>query len=139
MKQKIFIDTDVFLDTILARSPHCDFSNQLLSLCEKNELEGYTSSLVIANIYYIIQKLANKQKALIAINKIRAFIHILPFTDKDIGESISVEFDDFEDGVQYFIALNHKIMIIITRNVKDFQKAKTAVFSPKEFLQTEYK
>lgn len=133
--KKIFIDTDVFLDTIIDRSPHCEFSNKLINLCEQNEIIGFTSSLVTANIYYIINKIAGCLKAVQAISKIRSLITILPFTDKEIGEAINAEFKDFEDGVQYFIAINHKIDYLITRNRKDFQKANISVLTPKEFLQ----
>ncbi|MEK7449236.1 MAG: PIN domain-containing protein [Planctomycetota bacterium] len=133
--KKIFIDTDIFLDTILGRKPHNDFSNKLINLCEKNEIGGYTSSLVIANIYYIINKIANHQKAIHAISKIRSLVTVLSFTDKEIGESINAGFGDFEDGVQYFIAVNNKIDCIITRNTKDFQKASITILTPKEFLQ----
>jgi len=136
MKNKIFIDTDVFLDTVLNREPHADYSNRIISLCEQNEIQGFTSSLVIANIYYILNKLSSHKKALQAINKIRSIIRILSFTDKEIGESISADFQDFEDGVQYFIAINNKVNRIITRNVKDFKKASIGVLTPKEFLQS---
>lgn len=134
--KKIFIDTDIFLDTILDRKPHSEFSNKLINLCEKNEIGGYTSSLVMANIYYIINKIANQQKAIHAISKIRSVAAVLSFTDKEIGESINAEFGDFEDGVQYFIAINNKIDCIITRNTKDFQKANISILTPKEFLLT---
>ncbi len=134
--KKIFIDTDVFLDTILNRKPHCEFSNKLINLCEKNEIGGYTSSLVIANIYYIINKIASRQKAIHAISKIRSLAAVLSFTDKEIGESINAEFGDFEDGAQYFIAVNNKIDCIITRNTKDFQKANISILTPREFLLT---
>ena len=136
MKNRIFIDTDVFLDTLLERKPYCVYSNRIIGLCERSEIRGFTSSLVIANIYYILNKLSNKEKAIQAINKIRSIINILPLTDKEIGESISAEFQDFEDGVQYFIAVNNKIGRIITRNVKDFKKAAIGVLTPKEFLQS---
>jgi len=134
--KRIFIDTDIFLDTILGRKPHSEFSNKLLSLCEENEITGYTSCLVIANIYYIINKVSNYQKAIHAIGKIRSLISVLPFTDKEIGESINAEFRDFEDGIQYFIAVNHKVDCLITRNTTDFRKATISILTPKEFLQT---
>jgi predicted nucleic acid-binding protein len=134
--KKIFIDTDVFIDTILDRNPHSEFSNELLNCCEQNEIEGFTSSLIIANIYYIIRKISNHRKAIEAISKIRSIVKILPFSDKEIGESINAEFADFEDGLQYFIAQNHKIDCIITRNTKDFRKSNIGIFSPKEYLKT---
>ncbi len=136
MKNKIFIDADVFLDTVLERKPHSNYSNKIISLCELNEIQGFTSSLVIANVYYILKKISNRNKAIQAINKIRSIIKVLSFTNKEIGESISAEFLDFEDGVQYFIAVNNKVDRIITRNVKDFRKATIGVLTPKEYLQS---
>jgi len=135
MKKKIFIDTDIFLDTVFGRNPHFTSSQRILSLCEQNDISGHTSSLVIANLYYIINKVSNHSKSIAAIAKIRAFITILPFTDKEISESINAEFKDFEDGAQYFIAMNNKINCFVTRNVKDFRKANISVLTPKEFLE----
>ncbi|MCM8813095.1 MAG: PIN domain-containing protein [Candidatus Omnitrophica bacterium] len=134
--KKIFIDTDIFLDTILDRKPYSEFSNELLSYCEQNKVSGFTSSLILANIYYIIRKLANHRKAIEALRKIRVLVKVLPFTDKEIGESINAEFSDFEDGLQYFIASNHRIECVITRNTKDFKKSNISVLTPKEFLLT---
>ncbi len=135
-KEKIFIDTDIFLDTILGRNPHYEFSNKLIGLCEQSEIDGFTSSLVIANIYYIVNKLTSHEKALQSISKIRSIIKVLPFTDKEIGESINGGFKDFEDGVQYFISINNKISSLITRNIKDFKKANISVLSPQDYLQS---
>ncbi|MCG2811567.1 MAG: PIN domain-containing protein [Candidatus Aminicenantes bacterium] len=134
--KKIFIDTDIFLDTILDRKPHSEYSTRLINLCEQNEIAGHTSSLVIANIYYILNEIAGYKKAIQAISKIRSLVAILPFTDKEIGKSINAEFKDFEDGIQYFVAVNHKIDCLITRNTKDFQKVNISVLTAKEFLQT---
>ena len=135
-KEKIFIDTDVFLDTILKRKLHYEFSNKLIALCEQSEIDGFTSSLVIANIYYIVNKLTSHKEALQSISKIRSIIKVLPFTDKEICESINGGFRDFEDGVQYFISVNNKISHLITRNIKDFKKANISVLSPHGYLQS---
>jgi predicted nucleic acid-binding protein len=129
-----FIDTDVLLDTIMQRKPHYRASNAILALCEQNLIDGFTSSLVIANIYYIIKKLANHKDALTAIAKIRSIITILDFTDKEIGESSNAGFADFEDGVQYFIAVNNQLDCIITRNIKDFKLSNIAVLAPSNYL-----
>lgn len=138
-KQKIFIDTDIFLDTILSRGPHCNFSNKIIALCELNKIDGYTSSLIIANIYYIVNRLTNHKEALKSISKIRSIIKVLPFTDKEIGEAINAGFKDFEAGVQYFVCVNNKIYYLITRNIKDFKKANISVLSPEGYLQIKEK
>jgi predicted nucleic acid-binding protein len=131
---KVFIDANVFLDTILKRSPHNIFSDQLLGMCERAEVEGFSSTLILANLHFVVRKMLGHEKAIQSLQKIRSVIKILPLTDKEIGESIQAGFRDFEDGLQYFICVNHKITCFITRNVDDFKKASIAVLSPKEYL-----
>ena len=43
-------------------------------------------------------------------------------------------FPDFEDGLQYYSAIENDIDIIITRNKKDFKNSKLPVLTAKEFL-----
>ena len=134
MKDKIFIDSDIILDVVFDRKPFVNDSKRILALIEQNLFEGYTSSLIIANCYYIISANVNNKIALKTINKLRSIFKILPFSDKEIGESINSQFKDFEDGIEYFIALNHGINTIITRNINDYKKAKCSVFMPTDFV-----
>jgi hypothetical protein len=83
-----------------------------------------------------VNKLTSHEKALQSISKIRSIIKVIPFTDKEIGESINGGFKDFEDGVQYFISVNNKISHLVTRNIKDFKKANISVLSPQDYLQS---
>ncbi len=133
---KIFIDADILLDTLLRREPHCYFSNKILSHCEEKQIQGFTSTLILANLYYILRKLSHHTKALEAIHKIRSLVQILPFTDNEVEASINSSFSDFEDGIQYFIALHHKIPHLITRNIEDFKKANIIISSAQDFLLT---
>lgn len=131
---KVFIDTDVILDVIFERNPHAKTSHLILGLAESNKIKGFTSSLVMANCYYIIESKYSKQKAKNSIQTLKSFIKILPVTGKELEESLNSKFDDFEDGIQYFVSLNNNIQIIITRNIKDYKHATCEVYSPKEYL-----
>ena len=135
MSQKVFLDADVILDVILERTPHHVFSEEVLASCESGINEGFASSLTLANIYFILRKNDHHAFAVKTISKIRAILRILPLTVKEIDEAISADFSDFEDGLQYFIALNHRISTIITRNPKDFRKSSIDVLTPREFLE----
>ncbi len=121
MKKKIFIDTDVILDLVFERKPFFYDSQKILSLVEKNYFTGFTSSLILANCYYIINSNKNKDAAQKTIAKLRSILTVLPFTDKEIGESLNSNIKDFEDGIQYFIAVNNGINTIITRNIQDYK------------------
>ena len=134
MKEQIFLDTDVILDLVFERKPFFYDSQKLLSLIEKNYFNGFTSTLIVANCYYIIS--SNKDKIIAAktISKLRSILTVLPFTDKEIGESLNSGFKDFEDGVQYFITINNGLDIIITRNISDYKNVDINVFMPNDFL-----
>jgi predicted nucleic acid-binding protein len=117
MNDKIFIDTDVILDLVFERKPFFYDSQRVLSLVEKNKLSGFTSSLILANCYYIISSNINKKTAAQTISKLRSLLKVLPLTDKEIGEALNSNMKDFEDGLQYFIAVNNGLTTIITRNI----------------------
>lgn len=62
-------------------------------------------------------------------------VEILPLDDKLVELALSDgAFSDFEDGLQYYSALENKIDVIITRNKKDFKNAKIPVLTAKEYL-----
>lgn len=137
MKEKVFIDTDVILDLVFARKPFFYDSQRILSLVEKNNLRGFTSSLILANCYYIISSNISKKTAAKTISKLRSLLKVLPFTDKEIGEALNSNMKDFEDGVQYFIAVNNGLKTIITRNIADYKNVDINVFLPNDFLNLE--
>jgi predicted nucleic acid-binding protein len=137
MKENIFIDSDVILDIIFERKPYYYSSQKILSLVEKNYFTGFTSSLILANCYYIISNHKNKVTAQKTISKLRSILTILPFTDKEIGESLNSNINDFKDGAQYFIAVNNGLDTIITRNIQDYKNVDIKVFLPKDFLELE--
>ncbi|MBP6290040.1 MAG: PIN domain-containing protein [Spirochaetes bacterium] len=135
MKDKLFIDTDIILDIALTREPHFYSSAFISSLIETKSVVGYTSSIVISNIYYIIRKVDTHKTAIEFISKMRLFINILPVDDEIIFLSLESKFKDFEDAIQYYCAYNNKIDFLITRNVKDYSKAQIKVHTPEEYLK----
>lgn len=137
MKEKIFIDTDVILDVVFERRPFFHDSQKVLSLIEKNYFIGFTSSLILANCYYIISNNKNKNTAAKTVSKLRSIMTVLPFTDKEIGESLNSNFKDFEDGIQYFISINNGLDTIITRNISDYKNVDIHIFMPNDFLNLE--
>ena len=133
--QKVFLDTDVLLDLLLDRKPYIEDSQKIFSLIESGLIKGHTSSLIMANIYYIIEKHVSKSIAVKSLQKIRSILKVLAFTDKEIGEGLNSNFKDKEDAFQYYIALNNRIKTIITKNTKDYKDTNCKVFSPSEYLK----
>nr|WP_205943630.1 hypothetical protein [Pedobacter cryophilus] len=54
--------------------------------------------------------------------------------DKIIDLALNSDFKDFEDDIQYYSAIENKLDIIITRNIKDFKLSKIPVLTAKDYL-----
>ena len=62
-------------------------------------------------------------------------INILPFESDVIKLALDSPFADFEDSIQYNIAGRFNCDAIITRNIKDYKKAKLPVLTAEQFLR----
>lgn len=131
---KIFVDSDVILDVLLERTGF-EFSKELLSHIEEKRFIAVTSPIVFTNSFYIISKLKNEKKAWISLQKLRLIFSLTKISQKNIDKALASEFDDFEDAVQYYAALEEKVDFLVTRNKKDYNTAsELPIMSPEEFL-----
>jgi hypothetical protein len=64
-------------------------------------------------------------------------ISVLSLDEKIVELALNEsDFKDFEDGLQYYTALENDLDAIITRNLKDFRKAIISVMTADQYLQT---
>ena len=56
-------------------------------------------------------------------------------TALDIRNAISADVSDFEDAVMIETAVRSGMDCIVTRNIKDYAKAKLPVYAPADFLR----
>ena|ERR1700761_4142978 len=134
--KKIFIDSDILLDLFLKREPFVKFSQILLQYSKNHKLKLYTSTLIIANIHYLIAKNFNKQIAKEQLKTLLELIEPLSFEPVDINSALISEYVDFEDAIQYFIARKNHCDLIISRNIKHYKKFDLPVSSAEQFLRT---
>ena len=130
---KIFVDNDVILDVLLERK-NFKYSQELLVHTEQRQIKAYTSPIIFTNSFYIINKLTNKKKAWSALKKIRLLFRISTITEKIIDLALTSEFPDFEDAVQYYVALEQKTEYLVTRNKKDFVSKQIPIVTPQEYI-----
>jgi predicted nucleic acid-binding protein len=63
-------------------------------------------------------------------------VRVLPMDDKIIDLSLDADFNDFEDAIQYYTALENDLDLILTRNLKDFKTSKLPVLTASEYLSS---
>lgn len=133
---KVLIDTDVILDFFFDREPFVEFATEIFNQCEEGKIKGFTTPVIICNVYYLLRKTANHQ---LIIEKIKQLLNIIEITKMDknvVLDALNSDFKDFEDALQNFSAVqNGNIHIILTRNIKDFKKSGLAVLTPETYVK----
>jgi len=134
--KRIFLDTNIVIDLLSARAPYYLDVAIIFSAAERNEIELYLSSLTIANTSYILLKQNNLLKVKTLIRNLMKIVKTLPLDDRIIELALNDNnFDDFEDSLQYYTALDNKLDLIVTRNKKDFKNSKILTMTAKEYLE----
>lgn len=62
-------------------------------------------------------------------------VSIAVVSEKEIKEALELAWNDFEDSVQYVIALSSEMDGIVTRNLKDYKRADVKIWSPEQILE----
>ncbi|MDP4227051.1 MAG: PIN domain-containing protein [Bacteroidota bacterium] len=132
---KILIDTNIVIDLLAKREPFYKSAAQLFSLADKQKLELSISSLTFANTNYVLSRLKSTQEAREILRRFRVLIKVLQLNDKLIDLALNdTNFKDFENGLQYYTAIENEQDIIITRDLKDFKESKIPVMTADEYL-----
>ncbi|MBI6118325.1 type II toxin-antitoxin system VapC family toxin [Salegentibacter maritimus] len=133
---KVLIDTDVILDFFFDREPFAEFATEILNLCEENTIKGFTTPVIICNVYYLLRKSAKHEIIIEKIKQLLNIIEIIKMDKEAVFGALNSNFKDFEDALQNFSAIeNGEIKIILTRNIKDFKKSEIAVLTPEMYLK----
>jgi predicted nucleic acid-binding protein len=133
--ENVFVDTNIVIDLLAKREPFYMEAQELFTLSDKKEVQLHISSLTFANAYYSIARHHKEVDAKKYLAKFKVLVNILSLEDKAIELALASDFNDFEDGLQYFVAMDNNADVIITRNKKDFKSSKIPVMTAGEYLK----
>ena len=133
---KVLLDINVILDVLQKREPYYQNAAEVLSLCADGQIKGYISAISFGTLHYVLSKHIGNKNALTSLTKMRAFSSVASVNQGAIDLALAAGFSDFEDAIQYYCAVENRVDQIITRNKKDFSKAKLTVLTSTEFLRT---
>ncbi|MEM7658071.1 MAG: PIN domain-containing protein [Bacteroidota bacterium] len=135
--RKLFVDTNIIIDLLAKRDQFYEVAAKLFSLADKKKVELIVSSLSCANTNYVLSKLKTSEIAREILSKFKVLITVADLTDKILELSLTDKsFKDFEDGLQYYSAIEYEAELIITRNLKDFRSSSLPVLSAKSYFGT---
>ena len=133
---RLMIDTNIFLDVLLAREPFFASSKAVLSLCELGKHQGFLSASSVTDLYYLVRRQTHSTDlAYNALGEILKIARILTVTNEDVLSAYLAHAADFEDCLLATCARNNKCDAIVTRNGKDFREFGIPVLSPEALME----
>jgi len=132
----VLFDTNVILDVLLKREPFMWKSSNVLLLSEKEIIDGYVTASSITDIFYITNKTYNdKQKSMGLLKEVLKTIRIAAVSGEEIYRAIDLDWNDFEDAVQYTAGEQIHANYIITRDTGGYINSSITVINPSDFLE----
>lgn len=130
---KIFVDTNVLLDTILPRKDRTFTENSalFLELRHTKEYELCVSTISLATIAFYLKE---KQDSIKRMKTLMKGITILDTLASDFSTALQSGQPDIEDAMQFSVAATNKCDLIATRDKTGFLKSPIKFMTPEEIL-----
>ena len=132
----VLIDTNIALDVLLGREPFLVISQLVLLASEQKIINGYVTASAVTDIFYVTNKhLKDKTATYKLLNEhLMGTVSIAAVDGNSISEALRLEWDYFEDCVQYVVGKSIAADYIVTRNPGDFKNVQVSVITPEELL-----
>lgn len=133
---KLFLDANILVSVLNKEYPLFTYSARVLSLADNPKYQLYTSPLCLAIAVYFSEKKHGKASTS---TKIKILTEKLRFTTINETMVFLVEknkkIHDFEDGLQYYSAIDSGCKCIVTEDGNDFYFSEIEVLSSEAFLE----
>lgn len=138
MAYKVFIDTNVFLDAYLERTEDWKDALVILQFAALEQINVFTSANNLVNTIYSLRKQKLTSAEIIDLMELTlTYTQLVNTSNASFRQALRAGFNDLEDAVQYYTALEVKgIDYFITSDIKDYKKAtvQLPVVTPQQFL-----
>lgn len=136
---KVLADTNIIIDSLQAREPFCEQSNQIIIDGANRKFDLLITSKSLADLHYVIhQDIHNEKETREIIKDLLEAIILLDTTAVECVDALDSNIKDYEDAIMEQTAFNNEIDVIVTRNKKDFKNSRVPAITPKEFIETFY-
>lgn len=133
---RIFADANILVSVLNKEYPLFSYTSRILSLADTGDFEIFTSPVCLAIAFYFAEK---KYKTVVAKQKISILcnhIGIAGATETAVKKSLQNKaVKDFEDGLEYYAAVESKCRCIVTEDLKDFYFSELEVLDSERFYK----
>ncbi|MEO6252926.1 MAG: PIN domain-containing protein [Ferruginibacter sp.] len=132
---RIFLDANILVSVLNKEYPLFTYAARIVSLADNKKFTVYTSPVCLAIAFYFAEKKSGTQ---IAKQKIKLLSEKISITGVGKNEVLKAlenrKVNDFEDGIEYYAAMNNKCEVIITEDTGDYYFSEIKVCKAQTFL-----
>jgi predicted nucleic acid-binding protein len=133
---RIFLDANILVSVLNKEYPLFTYAARIVSLADNKKFTVYTSPVCLAIAFYFAEKKSGTPMAKKKIEILSEKLLITAVGKKEVLQAIqNKKVNDFEDGIEYYAAINNKCDAIITEDIDDFYFADIPVLKCRDFLQ----
>ncbi len=132
---KIFLDATILVSVLNKEYPVFTYSSRILSLADNKKFEVFTSPICLAIAFYFAEKKSGNALARKKIEILSNNLSIADSTQLVVRKTNkNMQIHDFEDGLEYYSALQSNCKCIITEDESDFYFSEIEVLNSRDFL-----
>jgi predicted nucleic acid-binding protein len=133
---KIFLDANILVSVLNKEYPVFSYSSKILSLAGHHRFKLYSSPLCLAIAFYFSEKKSGTSQARSKINLLTQNLHMTAIHENTVQAVVkNKQIHDFEDGLQYYSALESHCTAIVTEDASDFYFSELEVLNSRRFLE----
>ena len=132
---RIFLDANILVSVLNKEYPLYSYSARIVSLTDHKGFEVFTSPICLAIAFYFAEK-KNKKTAREKIRLLSENLSVAAISETIVRKATkNSAIHDFEDGLEYYAAIESKCDCIVTEDVKDFYFSAIEVISGEDFFE----
>jgi len=133
---KIFLDANIIVSVLNKEYPLFTYTSRIVSLASRPGFQVCTSPLCLAVAYYFSEKKSGSKDAKRKISLLLQHISVTTVDQDIVLQAMNnAKVKNFEDGMEYYSALQQNSKYIVTEDVKDFYFSDIPVMSSESFLK----
>ena len=133
---KIFLDANIIVSVLNKEYPLFTYTSRIISLTDHTGFTVFTSPVCLAIAFYFAEKKYDTASAKKRIKISCQHIKIAATDKNTVVQSLrNPAINDFEDGIEYYSAVDTKCDCIITEDIGDFYFSKIEVLGSEAFFE----
>ena len=133
---KVFVDANILVSVLNHEYPLFTYTSRILSLAGSNRFRIFTSPSCLAIAFYFAEKKYKSASAKEKIGLLARHLSIADNTESGVLKTVNdSRIQDFEDGLQYYTAVEKNCDCIVTEDIGDYYYSSLEVLGSRAFFE----